>query len=445
MIIDEIWKEFLEKIALVVNRQSFDNWFKAIKPLDATENEIRLRVPNNFFRNYIRENFLSSIKQTLKEITGTEMEVEFKLDFETTEEVENQPSLFAPPKKEERPQNSFILNPKYTFEKFVVSDSNSVAYASAVAVAKSPATAYNPLFIYGGVGLGKTHLLHAIGHFVSRNLREMKYIYVSSEAFLNDYITSLQNKTMLSFRKRYRSIDVLLMDDVQFFAGKEGVQREFFYTFNSLYETHRQLILTSDRSPKEIPTLEDRLRSRFEWGLIADIQSPNFETRKAILLKKAQDEGMSIPDDVAEFIAENIKSNIRELEGALIRLTAFASVVNRRIDREFAKEVLKNIISVSKPKKITPEIIQREVAKYFRIKTSDIKASKRTIQVAFPRQVAMFLAKEMTDLSLSEIAYEFGREHGTIIHAYRKISEYLQKESPLKEEIEHIKRTILST
>ncbi len=324
---------------------------------------------------------------------------------------------------------STMLNPKYTFDSFVIGNSNRFAHAASLAVAESPAKAYNPLFIYGGVGLGKTHLMHAIGHYILNNNPKSQVVYVSSEKFTNELINSIKDDKNVEFRNKYRNIDILLVDDIQFIAGKERTQEEFFHTFNALYEANKQIIISSDRPPKEIPTLEDRLRSRFEWGLIADIQAPDFETRMAILKKKADVEKLNIPNEVMVYIATKIKSNIRELEGALIRIVAFSSLTNKEISVDLASEALKDIISSKQTRQVTIDIIQEVVANYYNLKIEDLKSARRTRNIAFPRQIAMYLSRKLTDMSLPKIGEEFGgRDHTTVIHAYEKISNNLKKE-----------------
>jgi chromosomal replication initiator protein len=338
---------------------------------------------------------------------------------------------------------SSTLNPKYTFNSFVIGNSNRFAHAASLAVAEAPAKAYNPLFIYGGVGLGKTHLMHAIGHYILQNNPKSKVVYVSSEKFTNELINSIKDDKNVDFRNKYRNVDVLLIDDIQFIAGKERTQEEFFHTFNALYEADKQIILSSDRPPKEIPTLEDRLRSRFEWGLIADIQAPDFETRIAILKKKADVENLNIPNEVMVYIATKIKSNIRELEGALIRIVAYSSLTNKEISVDLAAEALKDIISNEQNKQVTIDLIQDIVANYFNLKVDELKSSRRTRNIAFPRQIAMYLSRKLTDMSLPKIGEEFGgRDHTTVIHAYEKISTNLKKDESLKNVINDLTKKI---
>ncbi|MFA5085755.1 MAG: chromosomal replication initiator protein DnaA, partial [Candidatus Omnitrophota bacterium] len=330
------------------------------------------------------------------------------------------------------------LSSRYTFDSFVIGPSNRFAHAAASAVCDSPAKAYNPLFIYGGVGLGKTHLMHSIGHKIIQRLPKAKILYISSEEFTNQLIGAIQNRTMIKFREKYRNVDILLIDDIQFIAGKEATQEEFFHTFNTLYDAHKQIVVSSDRPPKEIQSLEERLVSRFEWGLVTDIQPPDFETRMAILKKKSEKETILLPDDVYYFLAEKIKSNIRELEGALIRVVAYAKLIGREISVEMVKEVLKDMIREGE-KKITIDMIQKKVCEYFDIKLSDMKIKKRSRAIAYPRQIAMYLARQLTDYSLPEIGEYFGgRDHTTVMHAYEKIKKDLKEKKGLSDLIGRI-------
>ncbi|MGL5675290.1 MAG: chromosomal replication initiator protein DnaA, partial [Cellulosilyticaceae bacterium] len=335
------------------------------------------------------------------------------------------------------------LNPRYVFNSFVVGNSNRMAHAAALAVAEAPARAYNPLFLYGGVGLGKTHLMHSIAHYILEQNPNAKVLYASSEKFTNELINSIKDDKNEAFRNKYRNIDVLLIDDIQFIAGKERTQEEFFHTFNTLHEANKQIIISSDRPPKEIETLEDRLRSRFEWGLIADIQGPDLETRIAILRKKAEIESLSVPEEVLLFIAKTVISNIRELEGALNRIIAFSSLANKPITVELANEALKDLISKDKPRIITADYIQEIVANYFHLKPEELKSSKRTRNIAFPRQIAMYLCRKLTDLSLPKIGEKFGgRDHTTIIHGYEKISKDILKDIELSQTIAELENKI---
>jgi chromosomal replication initiator protein len=336
-----------------------------------------------------------------------------------------------------------MLNPKYTFDTFVIGAGNRFAHAASLAVAEQPAKAYNPLFIYGGVGLGKTHLMHAIGHYILEHNPRCRVLYLSSEKFTNEFINAIRDNRGEEFRLKYRNIDILLIDDIQFIAGKEQTQEEFFHTFNALHEAHKQIIISSDRQPKEIPTLEERLRSRFEWGLITDIQPPDLETRVAILRKKAKAENLDIPNEAIMYIANHINTNIRELEGALIRVIAYSSLVNEDITAHLAAQALKDIIPASRPKTITIQDIQQVVGEYFGMKIEDFKARKRTKAIAFPRQVAMYLSRELTDLSLPKIGEAFGgRDHTTVIHAHEKIAQTIESDHELYKIIQNLTEKI---
>jgi len=400
-----------------------------------------ITAPNEFARDWLEERYSQLIAGILYEITGEELSVKFIIP-QNQRETESDVQL--PPKKVRKdddhgefPQG--ILNQKYTFDTFVIGSGNRFAHAASLAVAEAPAKAYNPLFIYGGVGLGKTHLMHAIGHYVLDHNPAAKVVYLSSEKFTNEFINSIRDNKAENFRNKYRNVDILLIDDIQFLAGKESTQEEFFHTFNALHEESKQIIISSDRPPREIPTLEDRLRSRFEWGLITDITPPDLETRIAILRKKAKAEGLDIPNEVMLYIANQIDSNIRELEGALIRVVAYSSLINKDINADLAAEALKDIIPSSKPKVITILDIQKTVGELFSIKLEDFKAKKRTKSLAFPRQIAMYLSRELTDYSLPKIGEEFGgRDHTTVIHAHEKISKLLQTDAQLQRQMKEL-------
>jgi len=438
--IQEIWKKTLVIIKTELTEVSFNTWLKTLEPVAIQNNNFVLLVPNKFNKEILETRYLGLIANAIKQITSREYELEFILP-ENTHALEQQ---------EKRNSKSFDLfeaprlNPKYVFEEYVIGNSNRFAHAASLAVAEAPAKAYNPLFIYGGVGLGKTHLMHAIGHYILENNSNAKVVYVSSEKFTNELINSIKDDKNEEFRNKYRTVDVLLVDDIQFIAGKERTQEEFFHTFNALHEMNKQIIVSSDRPPKEIPTLEDRLRSRFEWGLITDIQVPDFETRIAIMRKKADLEDIDIPNEVLHFIAKKIKSNIRELEGALIRIVAYSSLTNKEITVELAAEALKDIISSSKPRQVNVDFIKDVVAQYYNIQVKDFESKRRTRSISFPRQIAMYLCREMTDMSLPKIGEEFGgRDHTTVIHAYDKISKEVQVNDDLKSKIEKIKIEIL--
>lgn len=444
--IADLWSRALSEIEKKLSKPSFETWLKSTKAHALQGDTLVITAPNEFARDWLESRYLHLIANTLYDLTGEEMGVKFIIPQTQNEEeiMPKSPIKTAPKKGEdtnEFPQN--MLNPKYTFDTFVIGSGNRFAHAASLAVAEAPAKAYNPLFIYGGVGLGKTHLMHAIGHYVLDHNPSAKVVYLSSEKFTNEFINSIRDNKAVDFRNKYRNVDVLLIDDIQFLAGKEQTQEEFFHTFNTLHEESKQIVISSDRPPKEIPTLEDRLRSRFEWGLITDITPPDLETRIAILRKKAKADGLDIPNEVMLYIANQIDSNIRELEGALIRVVAYSSLINKDINADLAAEALKDIIPSSKPKVITIQEIQRVVGQHFNVKLEDFKAKKRTKSVAFPRQIAMYLSRELTDSSLPKIGEEFGgRDHTTVIHAHEKISKLLQKDEQLQRQINEIKEML---
>ena len=426
-----LWNKILEYTKQEVGEQAFENWFTQTSLVSITEDSIVIEVPSNFFKDWIYDHYRDILNIAILKTLGKVLPVKFDIKEwaakKTTEPANQAAPLEKPPHK--RP---FYLNPKYTFEGFVVGSSNRFAHAATLAIAEAPAKAYNPLFIYGGVGLGKTHLMQAACHYISEMHGDLKLFYTTSESFTNELINGIQSRTTQKFREKYRNVDVLLIDDIHFIAGKEATQEEFFHTFNALYDGHKQIVLSSDRAPKTIPGMEERLVSRFEWGLVTDVQLPDFETRIAILKKKAERNGTKLQDDILYFIAENVKTNIRELEGALIKLIAYSALENKKITLELAKDILKDIGAES-AKKITIELIQKKVADYFDIKISDMKTKKRTRQVAYPRHVAMYLAREMTGLTLPEIGGYFGgRDHSTVIHACNKIGVDLKKNQNIK-------------
>ncbi|WP_461613567.1 chromosomal replication initiator protein DnaA [Clostridium sp. Marseille-QA1073] len=442
--VKELWEKTLNTLKGELTEVSFNTWIKSIEPISLEDSNLRLGVPNNFTKDILENRYKDLIINSVKSVSSKTYNIDFFIISEeaiekdaSKKQEEQKPTLVV------NDEMSAILNPKYTFDSFVIGNSNRFAHAASLAVAESPAKAYNPLFIYGGVGLGKTHLMHAIGHYIQNVNSKSKVVYVSSEKFTNELINSIKDDKNVDFRNKYRNVDVLLIDDIQFIAGKERTQEEFFHTFNALYEANKQIILSSDRPPKEIPTLEDRLRSRFEWGLIADIQAPDFETRIAILKKKADVENLNIPNEVMVYIATQIKSNIRELEGALIRIVAYSSLTNREINVDLAAEALKDIISSRNTRQITIELIQDIVSSYYNLKIEDFKSSRRTRNVAFPRQIAMYLCRKLTDTSLPKIGEEFGgRDHTTVIHAYEKISQSLKKDENLQNTVTELTKKI---
>lgn len=441
--LNDLWEKALIILKDEMTEVSYNTWIKSAVPKSIDGNKIIFSVPNNFTRDTLDGRYKDLLKNSIKIISSTDYDIEFRIASEDAVESSHAKIKQSKVKDTTNDDTFALLNPKYTFDSFVIGNSNRFAHAASLAVAESPAKAYNPLFIYGGVGLGKTHLMHAIGHFIAQNTPQVKVSYVSSEKFTNELINSIKDDKNAEFRNKYRNVDVLLIDDIQFIAGKERTQEEFFHTFNALYEANKQIILSSDRPPKEIPTLEDRLRSRFEWGLIADIQPPDFETRMAILKKKADVENLDIPNEVLVYIATKIKSNIRELEGALIRIVAYSSLTNREINEDLASEALKDLISNRQSKQVTIELIQEVVASYYSLKVEDFKSQRRTRNISYPRQIAMYLSRKLTDISLPKIGEEFGgRDHTTVIHAYEKISENLKDDEALKHTVADITKKI---
>ena len=448
-ILTDKWEEILTtvKIEHELSQISFDTWLKplTVHKYDQKENKTYILVPSGDMGvSYISKKYTLPIKVAIAEVTGIECEIEFILPAQAeqipVENTKNPSSL----------SNDIIeksnLNPKYTFDTFVVGGNNKFAHAASLAVAESPGEIYNPLFIYGGVGLGKTHLMHSIAHFILQENPSTKVLYVTSESFTNELIEAIRNgnnTAMSKFREKYRNIDVLLIDDIQFIIGKESTQEEFFHTFNDLHGAKKQIIISSDKPPKEIQTLEGRLRSRFEWGLIADISSPDYETRMAILRKKEEMDGYNIDDDVIKYIATNIKSNIRELEGALNKLMAFSNLENREINVALAEEALKDIISPDEKRELTPNLIITTVAEHFHVSESDLKGPKRNSEIVLPRQIAMYLCREMTNTSLEAVGALMGRkDHSTVINGCKKISKALESSENVRSAVDIIKKKL---
>jgi chromosomal replication initiator protein len=446
--LSQVWQQCLEMLERQLPKSSIENWLRTTKPLAVVEDTIIVGVQGEFAKDRMESRYGVLLRQALKEITKRNMQLKFVSNPNVIEDLGTAPATVAegpfaaptgsPIQTLQPAENSFKpLNPKYTFETFVVGNSNRFAHAASIAVAETPAKAYNPLFIYGGVGLGKTHLMHAIGHFVRNVNPRAQVAYVSTETFTNEFINALRDNSTLEFQNRYRHVDVLLVDDIQFLAGKERTQEEFYHTFNAIHEANKQIVISSDRPPKEIPTLEDRLRSRFEWGLICDIQPPDLETRIAILRKKAQLENLDVPDEVMGYIATNIETNIRELEGALTRVVAYSNMMRMPITQELATLALKDILPPNRPKQITIAHIKQVVAEHYHIRMQDFEVRNRSRSVAFPRQVAMYLSRELTDSSLPKIGEEFGgRDHTTVLHACEKITEDIQNDPAFAATIE---------
>jgi len=435
--IEKIWDKSLSKIAEKVGDSTFDLWFKPIKPIQLKDKTVILEIPNRFFRDWIEDYYPTIIAEAIEGILGYPVVVKYKTAEKEDATLRRMDSRLEN-RKTKLASRGIYLNPRYTFDTFVVGPSNQFAHAAAIRVGENPGYAYNPLFIYGGVGLGKTHIINAIGNAIVDKNPGMIVYYVSAEQFTNEVISSIRHEKMAELKEKYRNVDVLLIDDIQFIAGKTTTQEEFFHTFNSLYEKQRQIVISSDRSPMEIADITDRLRSRFSMGLIADIQPPEVETKVAIIYKKADAEKLSINEEVAYFIATKVKSNIRELEGCLIKLGAHASLTGMPIDINMAKNVLKDLISED-DKPITVETIQKAVSEYFGMKAQELKTKKRTKEVANARQIAMYIAKQHTQLSLSEIGKCFGgKDHATVIYACKQIEDKRSKDENLNKSIESI-------
>jgi len=435
--IEELWNKILETIKEELSPQAYNSWFSQTKVVKFGENELIISAPGDFCKDWLEKHYTAFIKDIFKRTLGSDDNL--KIKFRTADQKFSTPAHSAPRSKKKikkaepfSKDNKLVLTPKYTFDSFVVGDGNRFAHAACLAVAQSPSKSYNPLFVYGGVGLGKTHLIQAIGRYITQQNVKIKVLYISSEKFTNEMIDSIRDDRTVAFRDKYRSVDVLLIDDIQFLAGKERTQEEFFHTFNTLYDSNKQIVITSDRPPKDIPTLENRLISRFEWGLTTDIQPPDFETRIAILRKKAQAENLSVPTEVIDFIAEKIPSNIRQLEGALTKLVAFSTFTKKELSVSLAQDILKDIIPLEN-KKISIDQIQKVVTDYYTIKINSLLSKKRTKDIVLARQVAIYLSRELTDLSLTSIGEAFGRrDHTTIIHSYTKIKNKIKKDKGFK-------------
>lgn len=442
MNLEEAWTKASEAIEHEVGSQTYDLWFRPLKLLTLHDEQIVLEVPNKFFKEWIEDHYPGIISDTIKQFVKKQVSVQYRL-FERKEA--------AALKKIETKQESrraklasrgIFLSPKFTFDSFVIGASNQFAHAAAMAVADAPGKAYNPLFIYGGVGLGKTHLMNAIGNTIIDNRQNIKMMYAPAEQFTNEFVYSMRNDRMDEFKTKYRNLDVLLIDDIQFIAGKSGTQEELFHTFNALYDTHKQIVFSSDRPPKDISPITERLRSRFGMGLIADIQIPDVETKMAILGKKSEMEGLELPEDVSFFLASKIKSNIRDLEACMIRLGAHSSLTGKTITVDMAKEVLKDLI-YDEEKALTVDYVMKQVCEYYGLRVQDIKAKKRTRDIAFPRQVAMYLSKILTDSSLSEIGKSFGgKDHSTVIHACKLIEERTKSDEDFDRKIDYLIKKI---
>ena len=446
-----IWDQVLSRIEDQVGKHSFSTWFKPTALLRDGGESLSIRVPNPLFVEWLPKHYSVVLAEAMRDVGRPDVKLVFVPDGAGAVMEEAAPE-FAPPAPailrlpprppDEEPPRAGSLIPRYTFDTFIVGPSNQFAHAACRAVAETPSRSYNPLFIHGGVGLGKTHLMHAIGHYVVQHHPGLMLTYISSERFMNEMINAVRFDRILDFRSRYRSVDVLLVDDIQFVSGKEGTQNEFFHTFNALHDAQKQIVISSDRPPHDIPALEERLRSRFEWGLIADIQVPDVETKAAILKRKAEEEGVPLANDVAMFMASRIKSNVRELEGSLIRLIAYSSLTTKPLTIELAQDVLKNVIDHDE-KAITIEQIQKYVADYYHLKLHELKSRNNSKSVAMPRQVAMDLCKSLTHASLPEIGRSFGgKHHSTVIHSIKKVEELRKKNGDFDKQVANLIESI---
>jgi chromosomal replication initiator protein len=449
--LDILWDKTVKIIKEKVSQQNFETWIRPIRITTMEGDQVHLSVPNRFFRDWLVENYLSLIRDSMKSETGVQFHVEFVIENENNQYQSGGESGDAPatektaPKKPSRSRVHSSLNVNYSFDRFVVGACNQFAHAASSAVAEQPAKNYNPLFIYGGVGLGKTHLLNAIGLKTLKLFQDMNVVYVSAEVFMNELINSIRYDKMPKFREKFRNIDCLLIDDIQFIAGKERTQEEFFHTFNTLHDAGKQIVVTSDKFPKDIPNLEGRLRSRFEWGLIADIQPPEIETKIAILEKKAQENRIALPGNVALYLASQAESNIRELEGYLVRIAAYSSLTGREINLDLVKDVMKQLLRKEEKMKITIEEIVKTVGAKFGIKISDIKSQKKNKNLVLARQVSMFMAREMTSASFPDIGEKIGgRDHSTVIYAHNKIKKVMETDRILSDAIEEIQHILLN-
>jgi chromosomal replication initiator protein len=435
----KIWTTAQDLLRSILNHDIFNLWFAPIRAVDYSGDSITLEIANDFCEFWLKDNYLSLIQDALATAAGHHVAISFRvaalsmengkarIAYSNKKEVEEE--------EEDRPDHKeLIFNPKSTFDTFVVGNNNSFAHAAALAVAQSPGRSYNPLFVYGGVGLGKTHLLHAIGQYVASHKNKAKVAYVTSEKFTNEYIDAIQNNQTAKFRKRYRQSDVLLIDDIQFLSGKERIQEEFFHTFNALHDSRKQIVLTSDRPSNEIQNLENRLVSRFEWGLVTDLQPPDVETRVAILRKKEKSMGVELPDEIINFLATRIRANIRRLEGALIRVASFASLTGKKVSLDVTEGLLRDVLSEEGRFAISIEVIQKKVAERFDLRVADMLSKRRPENIAFPRQIAMYLSRHLTESSLSTIGEAFGgRDHGTVLHACRQVKDRMETDSNVRQ------------
>ncbi|MGO8838409.1 MAG: chromosomal replication initiator protein DnaA [Limisphaerales bacterium] len=447
---EKIWNSAREHLRSKLNNDTYNMWFAPLRACAIDGTHVTLEAANEFCGVWLKDNYLSLLQDAFATAAGRELQIKFKIAAGGAPVLTApQPALVkstraAEPAHERSTNSELHFNPKNTFESFVVGNNNNFAYAAALAVAQAPGKSYNPLFLYGGVGLGKTHLLHAIGQHVAGSKKGARVAYVSSEKFTNEYIDAIQNNLLVKFRKKYRQTDVLLIDDIQFLAGKERIQEEFFHTFNALHESHKQIVLTCDRPASEIQGLEHRLVSRFEWGLVTDLQPPDVEMRLAILNKKAQLMGVTLPEDVMNFLANRIRTNVRRLEGALIRVASYASLTGKKLTIEVVEGLLREILHEEGRLSISIEVIQKKVAEHFDIRLADMTSKRRPENIAFPRQVAMFLSRQMTESSLNTIGEAFGgRDHGTVLHACRLVKDRMEVDANVRQVVHYLEKQLM--
>jgi len=449
---EKIWTSAQEQLRSMLSGDTYNLWFAPLRVCGHDNASLVLEVANDFCEVWLKENYMGLLQDVIGLASGRHLQIRFKVASNHSADGHAATVSSPPPRTRhseaaaEKPSLSqeFSFNPRNTFDTFVVGNNNNFAYAAALAVAQAPGKSYNPLFLYGGVGLGKTHLLHAIGHYVATNKKGARVAYVSSEKFTNEYIDGIQNNQIVRFRKRYRQTDVLLIDDIQFLAGKERIQEEFFHTFNALHEAHKQIVLTCDRPASEIQNLEHRLVSRFEWGLVTDLQPPDVEMRLAILNKKAQIMGVTLPEDVLNFLANRIRTNIRRLEGALIRVASYSALTGKKLSVEVVEGLLREILHEEGRFSISIELIQKKVAEHFDIRLADMTSKRRPENIAFPRQIAMFLSRHMTETSLSAIGEAFGgRDHGTVLHACRLVKDRMEVDANVRQVVSYLEKQLL--
>jgi len=447
---EKIWNSAQEQLRSKLSKDTYNMWFAPLRVCAMDNSQVTLETPNEFCELWLKDNYLSLLQDAVAVAASRQLQVKFKIGTGTAPVATASAPVLLKTKAAESAHDrspssgDLSFNPKNTFESFVVGNNNNFAYAAALAVAQVPGKSYNPLFLYGGVGLGKTHLLHAIGQYVVSNKKGARVAYVSSEKFTNEYIDGIQNNQLVKFRKKYRQTDVLLIDDIQFLAGKERIQEEFFHTFNALHEARKQIVLTCDRPASEIQGLEHRLVSRFEWGLVTDLQPPDVEMRLAILQKKAQIMGVTLPDDVMNFLANRIRTNVRRLEGALIRVASYASLTGKKLSIEVVEGLLREILHEEGRLTVSIEVIQKKVAEHFDIRLADMTSKRRPENIAFPRQIAMYLSRQMTESSLNTIGEAFGgRDHGTVLHACRLVKDRMEVDANVRQVVHYLEKQLM--